>query len=200
MVAAGTEDFGFQHIMWVYSGRRGVHCWVCDDHARALSNDGRNAVVEYLSISRVSLVHFTSHRIIHRIVERGLGFLFFFFLLGVDCLPACLTDRLLHPIILNRATRITRPRTRASPGPCTPPSRAYPALPCPASLAAASLASPFSFHTYHHHHHHHQIIRRAYDTLEPMFEALVLGEEGQGVLDSQDSWDEILDSLPDDGK
>ena len=33
-----------------------------------------------------------------------------------------------------------------------------------------------------------------------MFEALVLGEEGQGVLDSQDSWDEILDSLPDDGK
>lgn len=42
--------------------------------------------------------------------------------------------------------------------------------------------------------------RRAYDLLEPMFEACVLGEEGQGVLDSQDSWDEILDSLPDDGK
>jgi hypothetical protein len=31
-----------------------------------------------------------------------------------------------------------------------------------------------------------------------MFEALVLGE-GQGVLDSQDSWDEILDTLPDEG-
>jgi DNA primase small subunit len=36
-----TEDFGFQSIVWIYSGRRGVHCWVCDPSARALSNEER---------------------------------------------------------------------------------------------------------------------------------------------------------------
>lgn len=44
------EDFGFNNIMWVYSGRRGVHCWVCDPSARALTNEARTAVVEYLSV------------------------------------------------------------------------------------------------------------------------------------------------------
>ncbi|KAJ1957541.1 p48 polypeptide of DNA primase [Dispira parvispora] len=50
--AALTEDFGFEHIMWVYSGRRGVHCWVSDERARNLSNEGRKAIVGYLEVIR----------------------------------------------------------------------------------------------------------------------------------------------------
>ena len=44
------NDFAFQHILWIYSGRRGVHCWVCDPNARQLTNDQRSAIVEYLTV------------------------------------------------------------------------------------------------------------------------------------------------------
>ncbi|KAF9613608.1 hypothetical protein IFM89_009434, partial [Coptis chinensis] len=44
------DDFGFNHILWVYSGRRGVHCWVCDGRARRLSNEQRAAITEYFRV------------------------------------------------------------------------------------------------------------------------------------------------------
>ncbi|KAI3707105.1 hypothetical protein L6452_25326 [Arctium lappa] len=44
------DDFGFNHILWVYSGRRGVHCWVCDGKARRLNNEQRAAIADYFRL------------------------------------------------------------------------------------------------------------------------------------------------------
>jgi len=44
------EDFGFVHKMWIYSGRRGVHCWVGDEAARKLNSQARQSIAEYLTV------------------------------------------------------------------------------------------------------------------------------------------------------
>ncbi|KAL4908099.1 hypothetical protein BDW74DRAFT_189375 [Aspergillus multicolor] len=46
------QDFGFQHILWVYSGRRGAHAWVCDPRARTLPDDRRRGIAGYLDLIR----------------------------------------------------------------------------------------------------------------------------------------------------
>ncbi|KAJ6253880.1 DNA primase small subunit [Anaeramoeba flamelloides] len=44
------RSFGFKHLLWVYSGRRGVHCWVCDTRARRLSEKSRAALASFINI------------------------------------------------------------------------------------------------------------------------------------------------------
>jgi DNA primase small subunit len=44
------ESFGFKHLLWVYSGRRGIHCWISDRHALALTDDQRRSLVQFLEV------------------------------------------------------------------------------------------------------------------------------------------------------
>ncbi|KAH3898854.1 DNA primase subunit PRI1 SCDLUD_005193 [Saccharomycodes ludwigii] len=47
-----VEDFGFKDIFWIFSGRRGAHCWCSDRRARKLTDLQRRNILDYLNIIR----------------------------------------------------------------------------------------------------------------------------------------------------
>ena len=36
-------------MCWVFSGRRGIHCWISDYSARVMDNKSRAAVIEFMN-------------------------------------------------------------------------------------------------------------------------------------------------------
>lgn len=48
--AALVDQFGFRHLLWVYSGRRGIHLWISDPEAMDLTDDQRRALVSALTV------------------------------------------------------------------------------------------------------------------------------------------------------
>lgn len=44
------EDFGYEYVMWVYSGRRGVYVWVCDCKVRGLDDYKRKVIGNYFLV------------------------------------------------------------------------------------------------------------------------------------------------------
>lgn len=44
------EDFGFKHVLWVYSGRRGAHAWISDARGRKYDDNIRKTLGSYLEV------------------------------------------------------------------------------------------------------------------------------------------------------
>ncbi len=44
------DQFGYQHLLGVYSGRRGIHLWVADKEAMELTDDERRTMANWLTV------------------------------------------------------------------------------------------------------------------------------------------------------
>ena len=72
-----TREFGFKNLLFVFSGRRGFHCWVCDKEARELGQDARKAITDYLSVveggqAKVKRVTLNPYQGLHPMIVKAL--------------------------------------------------------------------------------------------------------------------------------
>ena len=73
-----VEDFGFEEFFWVFSGRRGAHCWVSDTRSCLMNDLQRRNVLDYLNVvkdrdieKKIGMIH----RPLHPFIERSLTIL-----------------------------------------------------------------------------------------------------------------------------
>ena len=45
------DAFGFTDILWVFSGRRGLHAWICDQEAKTMDKKLRSSVTDFLNLT-----------------------------------------------------------------------------------------------------------------------------------------------------
>ncbi|KAG6920087.1 hypothetical protein DXG01_010155 [Tephrocybe rancida] len=45
------EQFGYEDLLWVYSGRRGIHLWISDKEAMDLTDDQRKSLVGWMTVN-----------------------------------------------------------------------------------------------------------------------------------------------------
>lgn len=65
-----VDAAGYTSILWLYSGRRGVHCWVCDKRARTLDNHQRSALLKGMSLFPIQEKVINPHGVLHPIMAR----------------------------------------------------------------------------------------------------------------------------------
>ena len=47
------NEFGYDKLLWVYSGRRGIHLWISDKEAMELTDAQRKALVGWLNVVQI---------------------------------------------------------------------------------------------------------------------------------------------------